>query len=77
MRKYKCLSIRQPLAWAVCVGEKTVENRSKSTTPQGLLLIHAGKNKDGLRELECLQRWKQYKGCFSLGAVVGAVDGLE
>jgi Flp pilus assembly protein TadD len=71
---YKCLSIRQPFAWEVCVGEKTVENKPKNASHRGLLLIHAGKKTDGLTVLEELSDWKTYKPYFALGAVVGAAE---
>jgi tetratricopeptide (TPR) repeat protein len=73
-KQYKFLSIRQPLAWAVCVGEKTVENKSNNTSHRGPLLIHAGKNVGGLSGLKKLQGWKTYKDYFALGAIIGAVD---
>lgn len=38
----KCLSIKQPFAWLICVGDKDVENRTWRTHYRGPLLIHAG-----------------------------------
>ncbi|MBY0226527.1 MAG: ASCH domain-containing protein [Hyphomicrobium sp.] len=38
----KVLSVRQPWAWAIIAGHKTIENRRWSTTYRGPLLIHAG-----------------------------------
>jgi len=37
----KALSIRQPWAWAIAAGHKTVENRSWTTNFRGEFLIHA------------------------------------
>ena len=37
------LTVRQPYAWAIAIGEKDVENRSRGTRYRGLLAIHAGK----------------------------------
>jgi hypothetical protein len=45
----KALSVRQPWAWAIIHGGKTVENRSWATSYRGPLLIHAAK---GLRLAE-------------------------
>lgn len=39
----KALTIRQPWAFAIAEGFKTVENRSRRTRYTGPLLIHAGK----------------------------------
>lgn len=38
-----CLSIRQPWAWLIVHGHKTIENRHWSTLYRGQILIHAGK----------------------------------
>ena len=44
----KCLSIRNPWAWAIVTGKKDVENRAWSRLPyyRGPLLIHASKRPD-------------------------------
>ena len=39
----KALSVRQPWAWAIVQGYKTVENRSWLTQYRGPILIHAAK----------------------------------
>lgn len=39
----KILSIRQPWAWLIVNGYKTVENRKWPTLVRGQVLIHAGK----------------------------------
>lgn len=39
----KMLTVRQPMAWAIAVGYKPEENRSRWTNHRGLLGIHAGK----------------------------------
>lgn len=45
----KALSIRQPWAWLIVNGYKTVENRPRSTEYRGQILLHASKtlDKDG------------------------------
>jgi hypothetical protein len=44
----KALSIRQPWAWAIVSGLKTVENRSWRTNYRGPVLIHAGRSRADL-----------------------------
>lgn len=39
----KCISVRQPFAWAILKGKKRVENRSRLTNHRGPVLLHAGK----------------------------------
>lgn len=43
----KTLSVRQPWAWAIARGFKTIENRTWSTPYWGPLAIHAGQRWDG------------------------------
>lgn len=38
----RAITVRQPWAWAIAHGGKTVENRSRGTKHRGTLLIHAG-----------------------------------
>ncbi len=73
-KKYKFLSVHQPLAWAICVGEKTVENKPRKTSHRGLLLIHASKSTDGLGRLKKLKSWGAFKDYLPLGAIVGAAE---
>jgi hypothetical protein len=40
----KCISLRQPWAWAVIHGGKDIENRHWETHYRGPILIHAAKN---------------------------------
>lgn len=42
----KALSIKQPWAWAIMAGHKTIENRTWKTPYRGRILIHAGKTFD-------------------------------
>ena len=46
MKTLPCLSVRQPWAWLIVNGHKTVENRTWSTGFRGRLLVHAGKTLD-------------------------------
>ncbi len=44
--KIKALSIKQPWAWAIVNGYKTIENRTWKTKFRGAFLIHASKQFD-------------------------------
>ncbi len=44
----RCLSLHQPWASLMAVGEKSIETRSWSTPYRGLVAIHAAKNLDSL-----------------------------
>jgi hypothetical protein len=37
----KVLSVKQPWAWAIAMGHKTIENRSRATSHRGPLAIHS------------------------------------
>lgn len=39
----RVITVRQPWAWAIASGAKTIENRTRGTTYRGLLAIHASK----------------------------------
>jgi hypothetical protein len=43
MAELRALTVRQPYAWAIACGGKTVENREWGTRYRGLLAVHAGK----------------------------------
>lgn len=40
---WRCLSVRQPWAWAIVAGHKPIENRDWETDYRGPLVIHASK----------------------------------
>jgi activating signal cointegrator 1 len=40
----KVITIRQPYAHLISIGEKRVENRTRNTNYRGLIYIHAGKS---------------------------------
>lgn len=46
MGEIRMLTVRQPWAWAIAHGYKTVENRSQPTPYRGLVAIHAGQRYD-------------------------------
>lgn len=73
----RCLSIRQPWAWAIVEGHKTVENRSWATSYRGRFAVHASLKPDpagyaflrslGIEPPEDLPR----------GAIVGSVELVD
>src|SRR4051794_36148441 len=72
----KCLSIRQPWAFFVCVGVKSIENRSWNTQYRGEVAIHAGSNAkavDDFMELE-IPDATVVGSWFSFGAIIGIAD---
>lgn len=42
MTDVRAITVKQPWAWAIAHGGKTIENRSRGTKFRGLILIHAG-----------------------------------
>lgn len=75
----KAISIRQPWAWLVAAGHKTVENRSKPHSYRGPLLIHAGQKFDRL-QWWAVKEWLEEvfprirlpePGELALGALIG------
>jgi tetratricopeptide (TPR) repeat protein len=75
---FRCLSIRQPWAWAICIGAKTVENRTWATHHRGTIAIHAGATKKRVADL-----FKQNPhlsidaAFFRFGAIIGVADVVE
>lgn len=69
----KCLSVRQPHAFAIVSGRKRVENRSWPTSYRGPLLIHAGLSLEGVEADGCLADGTPYDlEDLHFGAIVGA-----
>lgn len=77
----KAVSIRQPWAWLVAHGHKTVENRPWRTRFRGRLLIHAGgKPAKGSAEIRRLVRERfgiEIPDGLPMGGIVGAVDVVD
>jgi len=79
----KALSIRQPWAWLIVNGSKTVENRSWSTNYRGPLLIHAGKTIDRealkwlIDNVEEPLTPDELREIETVGAVIGQVDLVD
>jgi hypothetical protein len=79
----KALSIRQPWAWAIVKGHKTIENRTWATSYRGPLLIHASKSIDphGMDRLAKHARAVGFKlpllDELEFGGVVGRCELLD
>lgn len=71
----KCLTVKQPYAWAIIAGHKRVENRSWSTSFRGRLLIHAGKSLDALTHQ--LPDAPPPADQLAFGAIIGYVDVVD
>lgn len=73
----RALSIRQPLAYAVVAGIKSVEKRTWPTNYVGPVLIHASKSTEGagFRRFACGTPVPRID--FPLGAIVGAATVLD
>lgn len=73
----KTISIRQPWAWLIVNGYKTIENRSRNTKIRGRVLVHASQtmsDNDILDALEiCDDRGIQLPDEVATGAVVGVM----
>lgn len=65
----KALTVRQPYAHLIAIGEKRVENRSRQTGHRGPLVIHAGKSRACITEEDL----EHYPG-LAFGALIGRVD---
>lgn len=59
-----CLTVRQPWAWCIFHGGKTIENRDWSTRVRGRVAIHAAK---GMTEAEYVAA---YKYCEERGVIL-------
>lgn len=71
----KVLSIRQPWAWLIMTGRKTIENRTWTTHYRGPFYIHAGKEMHE-RSIESIERQFKIKVDrreLTMGAIIGRV----
>ena len=64
----KCLSLKQPFADLLALGEKTIELRKWNTKFRGEFLIHASKNID----VDACERLDIEIDKISIGAIVGS-----
>ncbi|WP_063842725.1 ASCH domain-containing protein [Sphaerimonospora mesophila] len=74
----KALTVRNPWAWAIAHGVKTIENRTWNTTYRGRLAIHAAARPD--RE-DAFARVYELTGAYVLkspaSAIVAVVDLVD
>jgi ASCH domain-containing protein len=73
----KALSVRQPWAWAIVAGVKTIENRSRRTSYRGKLLIHAGVSKSDLGEEGDRMLGLPSYDKLTYGAIVGVAELVD
>ena len=64
----KCLSLKQPFADLLALGEKTIELRKWNTKFRGEFLIHASKNID----IDACERLDIEIEKLSIGAIIGS-----
>jgi hypothetical protein len=83
LRRLPVLSVRQPYAWLIVNGIKTLENRSWRTHYRGPLLIHASSNRVDLTE-HVLARYGARGRVrmpppedYELGGIIGYVEIVD
>ena len=64
----KCLSLKQPFADLLALGEKTIELRKWNTKFRGEFLVHASKNVD----FDICERLDIETNKLSIGAIIGS-----
>lgn len=69
-RPLRALTICQPYAHLICIGEKRIENRRWRTTYRGPLPIHAGKSMAWLKTYDMKSLAERDKTPMAFGAVV-------
>lgn len=71
----RCLSVRQPFAWATCVGIKTIENRVWKTDFRGVIAVHASQSPQYVNDLRRSTKSELFgKDDFAFGAIIGTVE---
>lgn len=73
----RCLSVRQPWAWALVMGAKDIENRSWTTDYRGPVVIHASSNKTVVNDIVRSAREVLPQPPFTFSAFIGVVDVLD
>ena len=78
MKMIRCLTIKQPWAWLIVAGHKTLENRTWSTGYRGPLLIHAAARPDAdanwFMTAVAHDTGIQFPDRLPLGSIVGQVN---
>jgi hypothetical protein len=75
----KAFTVRQPWAWALVMGYKDVENRSRRTNHRGPILVHAAKQMDpeGFQLLWELGLYGKLPADLPTGGLVGQVEIVD
>ncbi len=72
----RCLSVRQPWAWAICTGGKTIENRTWQTPYRGLIAIHAGSSTSDIKTVARANPGVSMAP-LTTGAIIGVVEVVD
>jgi hypothetical protein len=71
----RCLSIRQPWGLLVCVGARTIENRTWNTAYRGEIAIHAGGYELAVRHFMKQDTWDEsIRDMVSFRAIIGVTE---
>lgn len=75
----RVLAVRQPYAWLIVSGHKTVENRTWDTAYRGKLYIHASgqMHRTPVAELEGQFNIEIDRSALTMGAIIGHVDLVD
>lgn len=76
MKRIKALTICQPYAHLIAIGDKRVENRGWPTHHRGELLIHAGKSRKMLED-DDESHWITQGDPMCFGAIVAVVNVID
>jgi Flp pilus assembly protein TadD len=72
------MSVRQPYAWLIVIGEKSVENKSRSFSYRGRLLIHSSSNRWDFDDFKSDHPdVKLERSWIVFGAIIGCVDLVD
>ena len=75
---FKCLAVRQPWAWAICVGAKDIENRTWTTTHRGTIAIVASGKQTAVNGfVRAAKPRKLGTSMLTYSAVIGFVDVID
>ncbi|QDT02214.1 ASCH domain protein [Rubripirellula lacrimiformis] len=74
----RCLSVRQPWAWGICAGIKTVENRTWTTQHRGRIAIHASTSAQVVNAIrKTTGSDSVHRDAFNFGAIIGFADIVD
>ena len=77
--RIRVLAVRQPYAWLIVAGHKTIENRTWNIGYRGRLYIHASAqlHRTPLAELEGQFNIEIDRSALTMGAIIGHVDLVD